>query len=472
MKSPRVGVYARISSDDGTALGVARQLEDCTALAEARGWTVAQPFVDNDVSASTGKRRPEYERLLDAIRQGEIAGLVVWDIDRLTRTPAELEEFISLADAHKISLASVGGEVDLGTPQGRLTARIKGNVAKHEVEQSSRRLKRKFQERAEAGKPHGKVAYGYRRVPIVDDDGKAIGSKDVLHEEQAAVIRDVATRILNRESIWGIVNDLNAREIASPRGREWNSAVLRQVMLRQRNAGRRVHQGKVIGKGDWEPILSEDQFDQLVALLTDPSRRTARGNQVVHLLSGIARCGRQGCGGVLRVVSEKTHAGRTSPAAYSCRSCFRLRRKQSDVDELVERVIVARLSQPDGPDLLGGNAEEARLALEEAAGIEARLNLAADEYAEGALTGEQLKRITAKLRPRLDEARAKAQASAPAPELARFGGPDMELAWISATLDVKRAIIMMLAEITIAPAGSGSRFDPASVRIRWRGAGS
>ncbi|MBA2549620.1 MAG: recombinase family protein, partial [Nocardioidaceae bacterium] len=159
----RAAIYARISSDDGSALGVGRQVQDCTREAERRGWTVAETFVDNDVSASTGRKRPEYERMVKALQGGEYAALVVWDVDRLTRTPAELEDFISLADVRSVALASVGGEIDLGTPQGRLTARIKGSVARHEVEQSSRRLRRKFLERAEQGKPHGQVAYGYQR---------------------------------------------------------------------------------------------------------------------------------------------------------------------------------------------------------------------------------------------------------------------------------------------------------------------
>ncbi|MCG2622703.1 recombinase family protein [Arthrobacter sp. I2-34] len=123
-------VYVRISRDDeGTALGVARQLADCTAEAERRGWPVAQVFEDNDVSATKTKVRPEYARMLQAIEVGVIDAVIVWDVDRLTRTPAELERFIDLADRHRLALASIGGEVDLATPQGRLTARIKGSVA-------------------------------------------------------------------------------------------------------------------------------------------------------------------------------------------------------------------------------------------------------------------------------------------------------------------------------------------------------
>ena len=133
MTGRRAGIYARISKDDGSALGVGRQIEDCTAEAERRGWTIVDRYVDNNVSASKTKPRPEYERMLDDVRAGVIDAVIVWDVDRLTRKPAELETFIDLADRHGLSLASVGGEIDLATPQGRLTARIKGSVARHEA---------------------------------------------------------------------------------------------------------------------------------------------------------------------------------------------------------------------------------------------------------------------------------------------------------------------------------------------------
>lgn len=136
------GIYARISQDDGSALGVARQIQDFTAEAERRGWPVPEVFSDNDVSGTRSKARPQYERLLSGIEAGAIDAVIVFDIDRLTRTPSELEHFINLANLHGVALASVGGEIDLATPQGRLTARIKGSVARHEGEQMSRRLKR------------------------------------------------------------------------------------------------------------------------------------------------------------------------------------------------------------------------------------------------------------------------------------------------------------------------------------------
>lgn len=96
-------IYARISSDvEGSGLGVTRQLEDCRKLAESLGWSVAEEYVDNDLSAYSGKVRPGYERMLADLRDGERDAVIVYHVDRLTRRPIELEQFLEALDAAKV----------------------------------------------------------------------------------------------------------------------------------------------------------------------------------------------------------------------------------------------------------------------------------------------------------------------------------------------------------------------------------
>ncbi len=117
-------IYARISRvmDKTHLFGVTRQIQDCRQLATRRGDRISRVYSDNDFSASsTSIRRPDYEAMMAAIRAGGHDRVIVWDLDR---QPKELEEFIDLADRFGLELANVGGEVDLSTPQGRLTARI------------------------------------------------------------------------------------------------------------------------------------------------------------------------------------------------------------------------------------------------------------------------------------------------------------------------------------------------------------
>ena len=98
--------------------------------------------------------------MLTAVRASRIGAVVCWDLDRLTRTPREIEDVIDLADKG-LQLASCGGIADLSTPQGQMTARIKATVARHEVDQLKRRMRRSLTQRATSGKPHGRVPYGW-----------------------------------------------------------------------------------------------------------------------------------------------------------------------------------------------------------------------------------------------------------------------------------------------------------------------
>lgn len=162
--SARAAIYARISRDvAGDGLGVERQLLDCRKIAEVRGWTVAEEYVDNDISAFAGKRRPAYERMLEDIEAGQRDAVIVYNTDRLTRRPIELEQFTQICEAAGLTqLVAVTGDINLGNDDRMFMARVLAAVAAKESGRKSERLKRKAQEIAEAGRPNGgRRAFGY-----------------------------------------------------------------------------------------------------------------------------------------------------------------------------------------------------------------------------------------------------------------------------------------------------------------------
>ncbi|WP_414056443.1 recombinase family protein [Prescottella equi] len=140
MTTPRsVAIYARISSDQtGEGLGVARQLEDCRKLAADRGWLVGDEYVDNDVSAFKSRRRPEYERMLVDLEAGDRDAVIVYNMDRLTRQPMQLEQFVSLCERAGVQqVATVTSDIDLGNDDGMFTARVLAAVAAKESARKS-----------------------------------------------------------------------------------------------------------------------------------------------------------------------------------------------------------------------------------------------------------------------------------------------------------------------------------------------
>ncbi|RLL62463.1 recombinase family protein, partial [Streptomyces sp. Z26] len=138
----RALVYVRISQDrTGAHLGVDRQREDCQALAERNGWEIVDTYVDNDLSAYSGKPRKGYRQLLADLDAGRATVVIAWHTDRLHRSPTELEEYIDISDRRGVSTHTCqAGIIDLSTPSGRMTARILGAVARHESEHKAERV--------------------------------------------------------------------------------------------------------------------------------------------------------------------------------------------------------------------------------------------------------------------------------------------------------------------------------------------
>jgi len=458
----RVAVYTRISSDpNGHALGVERQRLDCHALAVANDWTVVSTFTDNDLSAYSGKPRPGYRDLVDFIEAGAVDAVLAWHPDRLHRSPAELEEFISLLDAHQVTVHTVqAGQWDLSTPSGRLIARQLGSVARYESEHKSARVRRALEQRASMGRPHGRTAYGYRREYAKDGT-----SREIPNEDEAKIVREIAERIVAGDSINAICRSLNERGIPSPMAVPWRKNMVRHVVLRERNVALRVHHGEIMGGADWPPILDHGLWEQVRAVLRDPQRRTSTSTAAAHLLSGIARCG---------VCGSKIRAGmnRTVPS-YRCMEKSCVARARRDVDDLVEKVILGRLSKPDAANVFRRERDPAAAeAATEAEALRARLDIAADDYADGKIDARQLERITAKLRPQIDAAEARARIIDDSPLLdGLLDAADVERVWRGLPLTRRRAVVDLLIDVRILRTKPGARhFDPESIEIAWRSA--
>jgi site-specific DNA recombinase len=278
------------------------------ALAAAKGWDVGAVLTDNDISAYSGKTRPGYGQLLDGIRAGRYDAVIAWHPDRLHRSPTELEEFISAVEANGVAVETVqAGTWDLSRPSGRLVARQLGSVARYESEHKAERVRRASEQNAATGRPHGRSAYGWTREIDPADPRRM---RDVVDPFEASVVQEIADRIILGDSLRQITGDLNERKVPAPAAKPgepwkpWGKQMARHVVARERNAGLRVHHAQVVGDGTWEPILDPGRWQQVRAVLGDPTRKTATSSAAVHLLSGLARCGV--CGGPIRAGQNRS----------------------------------------------------------------------------------------------------------------------------------------------------------------------
>lgn len=299
-------------------------------------------------------------------------------------------------------------------------------------------------------------------------------------------------RVLAGESIRSIVYDLNIREITTGRGSLWQSANFRAMVMRPTNAAILTHQGREVGPGSWPPLITREEYDRVVAILTDPARKTTnRGTAVRYLLSGIARCAE--CDGVMQGAKEHTYpiqyrladgtmrrTMRTQPYRYRCQThgCRRVTQRMHDVDLYITENLLTLLEN-SGVQVLGGDADAAEVARTRVEAMRAKLALAADQYADDVLTGEQLQRINAKVRPQLDAAEAELRRVLPSADgLAKFTGSTTRQAWENADMEQRRGVIraLMSAGLKVVLGRSGKRrggrsgpaeFNEETVRIYW-----
>jgi DNA invertase Pin-like site-specific DNA recombinase len=449
--------YLRQSLDrDLTKVSIAYQREGLHKLCAAKGWDAPVEYLDRNVSATTG-RRPAYEDLCRDIADGVVKRVAVWDMDRLHRQPRELEDFIDLAERHGVELANVGGDVDLSTPSGRMFARMKGTVAKYEVEQKSVRQKAANAERAKNGKPWVQRSFGY--------DGNAIVPKE------AAAIRKACRALLNGATLWSIAKEWNAKGLKTSKGYEWEGSKVRQTLLRPSIAGLAIHDGAIIddAKPQWKAIVDRDTWESVRKYLADPKRFTGRSMGRKHLLSGIAYCGE--CGRRMGTMSKPTKSG-AKRLAYQCKNmgCMKIVRDLARTDELVVGIITERLADPEAARKLSKPTVDTK-ALHERIDTQRKLITATrEEYNEGLIDARdrnaRIERILEKLSP-LEDKLLGSHMSRDVKDLA--GKPDAADRFEALPLDRRRGVIDTLTTVTVhRQPKAGGRFDPEAITVDWK----
>ncbi|MEU8756193.1 recombinase family protein [Streptomyces chartreusis] len=413
----RCFIYARISEDrEGAHLATERQTDDCRELAERLSgagteYRIVRVFEDNDLSAYSGKPRPDYRAMLEALQRGEGDCVLAWHTDRLHRSPAELEQYIDVCGPAAIPTRTVkAGDLDLSTATGRMIARQLGVQARYEVERMIERSKRARDQKAQHGEFSGGTRpFGYEpdgRTPRTlecpscgkrgpggfadrrhcegcgaDDQFtrdlvcKACESRDTLRvvfactdcgtdatfaeESEAALVGRVTLAMLAGASLRSLVAENARKGVVSVHGREQKDNQLRRLLTRPRNAGLMQHRGEIVGRADWMPLVDEPTWRSLIAMLEDPSRRVSSTNVRRHLGSRIYICDE--CEGKLKGFPRPVRRGRGQKvagagrgpmeAAYRCENGC-VTRDGKGLDNYVLFHLLDRLRQDGAADLL------------------------------------------------------------------------------------------------------------------------
>lgn len=449
-------------------------------------------FRDKGISAAKDDFRPEFERLREWLAAGRVAH--VWTVEQTRLERREVEWFRLAAELDAAGIGEVHTKRDGIVRVRDDVAGIKAVLAAGEIRKLKQRIKDRLAEKAANGEPVGTRAFGYRYGVIKGDDGSEIKTYVVV-EEEAAAVRQAAEWVLAGWSLANIAAKLRERGLRGPHGGELRPQSVRKMVTMPTLAGHRVHQGRVVGRGNWEPILDEQTWQACRLKLAQPRRvvrkdgetyevtAAHRGNPTGRrylLTGGLAVCGV--CGAPL-VASMKQLRGRDPKPYYLCNpnkrrpngepagGCIGIMGLETE-GHVVDR-LWTELDKPEFLDALASDDHAARrdeITAELDKLDRQRGDLAAMWATPGELTDTEWK--SARNRIAENERRLRAELNELPPPRIGVDIAGARAAWPDMTLDEKREFIrMFITKVTVVRARPGTMgFDENRVRIEWRAA--
>jgi DNA invertase Pin-like site-specific DNA recombinase len=464
------------------------QHADHVRVAAEQGWALAEgAYRDESVSASRYSRkvRAGFDALiadLEGCRFGAQV-LMIWESSRESRRVGEWVRLLELCEQHSVSIfvTTHGRCYEPGNGRDRRSLLEDAVDSEYESAKMSSRQWRAAAANAAAGRPHGCVPYGYRRV--FDPQTRALIAQEPEPVE-AEVVAELYRRLIQGHSLKGIARDYGERGIRTRSGKAWTAQHLRSLAIKPLYTGLRAHSpGRRGGdhlvdldglyEGQWPGLVSRADWFAVARLLRAPERRTTRAGRARHLLSYIAHCGV--CAGPLTVAYRKS-----TEAQYVCtrKGCVLIR--QADLDGLAEQVMLDYLAQPDVIDTLHASEHEGDRELsqvrDQLAAVRARHEQLADAVAAGTVSVATLIRAEPTLLAEISilETRERELSTPSALRELIEPGADVAQRWATTPMSTRREIARLLlapdliGQLRLGPRpGRGRVPTPAHERTGW-----
>jgi len=484
--------YERVSKDDS---GIERSPEEQNELhlgtCDRFRWKLTTTYREvGSASKHQRKVRKQFDRLIADLRAGTFTAkvLMLYANNRGSRQTEEWLELINLcADRGVVFWVHQHDRTyDPRKPRDRKQLIDDASKAELDVAEMSQNIRRTTAASARKGLPHGRIPFGYRR--IYDERTKKFIQQE-LDPVEAPIVREMYRRVRAGHSLRAIARDLNARGLKRRGGGDWVPQNIALMLLREVYIGVRVHDPNRksayqpltpdarVTDGVWEPLVSKAAFLDVKRILRDPKRcKNDRPGAIIHLLSGIAACGK--CGELLRVNLKQKRYWR-----YVCvtTGCVSIDKKELEAyaEELVQRYLETLSEHLIVDGDAGGELDDVEAQLASARADKDELAASVRERrAAGKRTGT-LATMVADLEDRIEELEAQEQKLRTPSRLAGLitPGPTVRSEYPGLGFDARRALakIMLaptppgtlgLGQLQVLPIGPGRRREPVTARDR------
>jgi len=283
--SKNCAIYTRVSTD----MQAEKEFSSCEAQEEKiksfvnsqNNWQVFKVYSDAGYSGAT-LNRPAIQQLLSDLKKEKIDIVLVYKIDRLTRSPKDFYQLIEFFEQSKIDFISITERFDTSTPAGRLLRNIMLTFAQFERELTSERTRDKMLERAKKGMCNGGFTpYGYARQ----------NKKIIPQTKEAEIIKSIFEKYLETQSLSAVYKFLKGKGIKNRNGKNFSKTNIAYTLRNVVYMGKIKHNNEIY-QGIHEPIISEEIF----ALAQKIHKEKLKNFRVYKnfLFDGLVKC--ENCG--------------------------------------------------------------------------------------------------------------------------------------------------------------------------------
>ncbi|SCX38312.1 recombinase family protein [Lysinibacillus fusiformis] len=320
----RCALYVRVSTDEQAKHGysILAQIEKLEAYCISQGWEIAgEPYVDDGYSAKD-LNRPHFQRMITEVKKGDIDVVLVYRLDRLTRSVSDLYDILQELDKYNCKFKSATEVYDTTNAMGRLFITLVAAIAQWERENTAERVRMGLEKKVKLGLwKGGTPPYGYKVV-----DGEL-----VVYEEEEKIVREIF-KLSRTIGFYILAKQLTDRGIPTRRGGEWHVDTVRDIANNPTYAGylsfsenpkdiKKPPRERKLFEGNHERIIDRDEFWELQDILD--KRRTFGGKRETsdYYFSSILKCAR--CGHSMsghRVGKKKNYRCSGKKVGKSCTS--------------------------------------------------------------------------------------------------------------------------------------------------------
>lgn len=312
-----VAIYVRVSTEEqakeGYSIGAQKDL--LKAYCVSQRWENYKFYVDEGLSAKD-TNRPNLQLMLDHIKEGMIKTVLVYRLDRMTRSVLDLHKLLKTFEEHDCAFVASTEPYDTSTAVGRLFITLVAAMAQWERENTGERISMVLGEKAKRGEWLAQAPFGFKKI-----------DKKLYHdEEQMPILKDMIKKTKEGYSMRQLANYMNDSGIPPLRGYQWHITSLQDMMKNPAVYGSMRWKGDII-ENTHEGIMTKEDHDHLLKILSDRSHKKKRNVNSIFVYQMKLIC--PACGNHLS--SERSKYVRKDKSLYQanryrCQVCALARR--------------------------------------------------------------------------------------------------------------------------------------------------